>query len=85
MEGRAEFEDKEAGFSFKPKGLMQFDAGYVGYPNGDELRGTVGGLNYQQPRLQHPRPPHRVRRRRHHAGRLQLQGRVQLRAGHGRL
>ena len=24
---------------------MQFDAGYVGFPSGDELRGTVGGLN----------------------------------------
>jgi phosphate-selective porin OprO/OprP len=45
--GAPEFADKDAGFSFKPKGFMQFDAGYVGYPNGDELRGTVGGLNYQ--------------------------------------
>ncbi|TFI60064.1 hypothetical protein E2493_02120 [Sphingomonas parva] len=33
------------GFSFKPKGLVQFDAGYVGTP-GPELNGTVGGLNY---------------------------------------
>lgn len=45
--GGPELADKDAGFSFKPKGFMQFDAGYVGYPNGDELRGTVGGLNYQ--------------------------------------
>lgn len=45
--GAPEFADKDAGFTFKPKGFMQFDAGYVGYPNGDELRGTVGGLNYQ--------------------------------------
>ena len=45
--GAPEFADKDAGFSFKPKGFMQFDAGYVGYPNGDEQRGTVGGLNYQ--------------------------------------
>ena len=45
--GGPELSDKDAGFSFKPKGFMQFDAGYVGYPNGDELRGTVGGLNYQ--------------------------------------
>jgi phosphate-selective porin OprO/OprP len=45
--GGPEFADKDAGFSFKPKGFMQFDAGFVGYPNGEELRGTVGGLNYQ--------------------------------------
>ncbi|MEO6360464.1 MAG: porin [Sphingomicrobium sp.] len=44
--GAPQFDDMEAGFSFKPKGLMQFDAGFVGYPNGDERRGTVGGLNY---------------------------------------
>ncbi|MEO8175023.1 MAG: porin [Sphingomicrobium sp.] len=41
-------EDKEAGWSFKPKGLLQYDAGYVGFPNGEERRGTIlGGLNYQ--------------------------------------
>ena len=41
-------EDKEAGWSFKPKGLVQYDAGYVGFPNGNERRGTIlGGLNYQ--------------------------------------
>ena len=45
--GGPEFADKDAGFSFKPKGFMQFDAGYVGFPGGNELRGTVGGLNYQ--------------------------------------
>src|SRR5207302_9500777 len=44
--GAPQFEDKEAGFSFKPKGTVQFDAGYVGFPRGNELRGTVGGLNY---------------------------------------
>ena len=45
--GGPQFDDKEAGWSFKPKGLLQYDAGYVGYPNGDELRGTIlGGLNY---------------------------------------
>lgn len=43
--GAPQFEDKEAGFSFKPKGFMQFDAGYVGAP-GPERSGTVGGLNY---------------------------------------
>ncbi|MFL6735294.1 MAG: OprO/OprP family phosphate-selective porin [Sphingomicrobium sp.] len=44
--GAPQFDDKDAGFSFKPKGLIQLDAGYVGYPDGNELRGTVGGLNY---------------------------------------
>jgi phosphate-selective porin OprO/OprP len=37
--------DAESGWSFKPKGFMQFDAGYVGTP-GPMRAGTVGGLNY---------------------------------------
>ncbi|MFL6747205.1 MAG: porin [Sphingomicrobium sp.] len=47
--GSPQLEDKEAGWSFKPKGLLQYDAGYVGYPNGDELRNSAQntGLNYQ--------------------------------------
>jgi len=45
--GAPEFADKEAGFTFKPKGFAQFDAGYVGFPDGDERRGTVSGLNFQ--------------------------------------
>ena len=45
--GGPQLEDKEAGWSFKPKGLLQYDAGYVGFPNGNERRGTIlGGLNY---------------------------------------
>ncbi|HEY6048878.1 MAG TPA: hypothetical protein VIV07_07525, partial [Sphingomicrobium sp.] len=44
--GAPQFDDKDAGFSFKPKGLIQWDAGYVGFPRGNELRGTVGGLNF---------------------------------------
>lgn len=45
--GGPQFDDKEGGWSFKPKGLIQWDAGYVGFPRGDELRGTIaGGLNY---------------------------------------
>jgi phosphate-selective porin OprO/OprP len=44
--GAPEYADKDAGFTFKPKGFMQFDAGYVGFPDGNELNGTVGGLNY---------------------------------------
>ena len=43
--GAPQYEDKDAGFSFKPKGFMQYDAGYVGTP-GPERAGTVGGLNY---------------------------------------
>lgn len=44
--GGPEFSDKDAGFTFKPKGFMQWDAGYVGFPEGDERRGTVGGINF---------------------------------------
>lgn len=44
--GGPQYEDKDAGFSFKPKGLLQYDAGFVGFPNGDERRGTVAGLNF---------------------------------------
>jgi phosphate-selective porin OprO/OprP len=46
--GGPQFDDKDAGFSFKPRGGLQFDAGYTGFPRGNELRGTIlGGLNYQ--------------------------------------
>jgi phosphate-selective porin OprO/OprP len=44
--GAPQWDDKEAGFSFKPRGATQWDAGYIGFPRGDELRGTVGGLNF---------------------------------------
>ena len=44
--GGPQWEDKDAGFSFKPKGLLQYDAGYVGFPDGNERRGTVSGLNF---------------------------------------
>ncbi|MCL6741684.1 porin [Sphingomonas sp. RB56-2] len=44
--GAPQLEDKDAGFSFKPKGLLQYDAGYVGFPNGDDLRGTNSGVNF---------------------------------------
>ena len=44
--GAPEFADKDAGFTFKPKGFMQWDAGFVGYPEGDERRGTVGGIAF---------------------------------------
>ena len=46
--GAPQFDDKDAGFSFKPRGLLQADAGYVGFPNGRELSGTVGGLDYNR-------------------------------------
>ena len=42
--GAPQFSDK-SGFSFKPRGLIQFDAGLVGVP-GPDRSGTVGGLNY---------------------------------------
>jgi phosphate-selective porin OprO and OprP len=42
--GAPQLEDKDNGWSFKPKGLLQYDAGYVGYPRGDELRGTILGI-----------------------------------------
>jgi phosphate-selective porin OprO/OprP len=45
--GAPQLDDKDAGFSFKPRGAIQWDAGYNGYPRGNELRGTVGGLNFQ--------------------------------------
>jgi phosphate-selective porin OprO/OprP len=46
--GGPQFDDKDAGFSFKPRGAIQWDAGYNGFPRGNELRGTnVGGLNFQ--------------------------------------
>src|SRR3954467_11937881 len=45
--GAPQWDDKDAGFSFKPKGLIQYDAGYTGFPRGDEPRGTIAGrLNY---------------------------------------
>lgn len=43
--GAPQLEDKKAGFSFKPKGFAQFDAGYVSTP-GPVRSGTFGGLNY---------------------------------------
>ena len=44
--GAPQYDDKDAGFSFKPRGALQFDAGYVGFPDGKNLNGTVGGLAY---------------------------------------
>lgn len=43
--GAPQWDDKDAGFSFKPKGFMQFDGGFVSTP-GPKRIGTVGGLNY---------------------------------------
>lgn len=43
--GAPQLADKKSGFSFKPKGLVQVDAGFVGTP-GPERSGTVAGLNY---------------------------------------
>jgi len=44
--GGPQYDDKDAGFSFKPRGAIQLDAGYVGFPDGKNLNGTVGGLAY---------------------------------------
>src|SRR5439155_3474224 len=43
--GAPQWDDKEAGFSFKPKGLIQYDAGYTGFPRGNQLRGQILGIN----------------------------------------
>ena len=44
--GAPQWDDKEAGFSFKPRGALQLDAGWVGYAEGKRLNGTFGGLAY---------------------------------------
>ena len=44
--GAPQYDDKDAGFSFKPRGALQFDAGWVGFPEGKNLNGTFGGLAY---------------------------------------
>lgn len=44
--GAPELADKDSGFSFKPTALIQYDAGYTGFPDGNELNGTVGTINY---------------------------------------
>jgi phosphate-selective porin OprO/OprP len=43
--GAPQWSDPDSGWSFKPKGWVQFDAGYVSTP-GPDRQGTVGGLNY---------------------------------------
>ncbi|MBV8685310.1 MAG: hypothetical protein JOZ90_14725 [Alphaproteobacteria bacterium] len=43
--GAPEWRDAKSGFSFKPKGFAQFDAGFVSTP-GPARSGTVGGLGY---------------------------------------
>ena len=44
--GAPQWDDKEAGFSFKPRGALQLDAGWVGYAEGKRLNGAFGGLAY---------------------------------------
>ena len=36
------FEDKDAGWSFKPRGRLQFDVGFVGNPEGDIVTRNLG-------------------------------------------
>ncbi len=67
--GAPEYADKEAGFTFKPRGRLQYDAGYVCQSG----RRSQWQPAHPQSRLQLARPPHPSRRRRHHSGRLRLQ------------
>ena len=39
--GAPEFADKEAGFTFKPRGRIQWDAGYIGNPDDDPNGGLI--------------------------------------------
>ena len=39
--GAPEFADKEAGFTFKPRGRIQYDAGYIGNPDDDPNGGLI--------------------------------------------
>lgn len=44
--GAPQWTDADSGFTFKPKGVLQFDAGYVSLPgSSDNTGGTVGGVN----------------------------------------
>ena len=80
---RPQWDDKDAGFSFKPKGLDPVSMRAISASrDGNELRGTRRRSQLRQPRLEQPRPPPDDRRRRHAARRLPLQRRIQLRAGH---
>ena len=83
--GAPQWEDKDAGFTFKPKGLIQLDAGYVGFPDGNQLRGTRRRSQLPESRVEQPRPPSDDRRRWHAPRRLPLQRRVQPRSGRGGL
>ena len=83
--GAPQWEDKDAGFSFKPKGLVQFDAGYTGFPRGNELRGTVGGLNFGNLGWNSRARRLTIGADGTHPRRLPLQRRVQPRARVGRL
>lgn len=40
--GAPQFEDKDAGWSFKPRGRVQFDVGFVGNPEGDIVTRNLG-------------------------------------------
>ncbi|WP_309602140.1 porin [Sphingomonas sp.] len=44
------FEDKEAGWSFKPRGRLQFDVGFVGNPD-DDIRNRNLGFNTRARRI----------------------------------
>jgi phosphate-selective porin OprO/OprP len=49
--GAPQFSDKESGWSFKPRGRLQFDAGYVESPDGVDDRGLGFGTELRRGRL----------------------------------
>lgn len=49
--GAPQITDKEGGWSFKPRGRLQYDAGYVGHPRGYENKGLGFGNEIRRARL----------------------------------
>lgn len=49
--GAPQFADKEGGWSFKPRGRLQYDVGYVGHPDGYQNKGLGFGNEIRRARL----------------------------------
>lgn len=49
--GAPQFADKEGGWSFKPRGRLQYDVGYVGHPDGYQNKGLGFGNEIRRGRL----------------------------------
>ena len=49
--GAPQFSDKESGWSFKPRGRLQIDAGYIGSPDGYDDPGLGFGTEIRRARL----------------------------------